>query len=137
MNNRKSEVAKLNEALDAKSQVLDARAEDLGELRKSVDADREKIQEKLDAIEEKVAGIKAERDELAAKIKPNVLKRYESITVRRGLAVVPVRNQACTGCNMNIPPQLYNTLHKGDSIETCPYCKRIVYWEGCSPIRPR
>ena len=62
-------------------------------------------------------------------VKPEVLKRYGTIRMRRGLAVVSVRNGTCQGCNMNIPPQLYNTLQRGLSIETCPSCHRIIYWE--------
>jgi predicted nucleic acid-binding Zn-ribbon protein len=30
---------------------------------------------------------------------------------------------------MNIPPQLFNMLQRGQSIETCPNCHRIVYWD--------
>jgi predicted nucleic acid-binding Zn-ribbon protein len=30
---------------------------------------------------------------------------------------------------MNIPPQLYNVLQRGVSVETCPSCHRIIYWE--------
>ncbi len=45
---------------------------------------------------------------------------YSSIRMRRGLAVVSVRNGTCQGCNMNIPPQLYNTLQRGQTVETCP-----------------
>jgi predicted nucleic acid-binding Zn-ribbon protein len=30
---------------------------------------------------------------------------------------------------MNIPPQLYNVIQRGLTIETCPSCHRIIYWE--------
>jgi len=30
---------------------------------------------------------------------------------------------------MNVPPQLYHTLPRGNTLETCPYCHRIIYWE--------
>jgi len=30
---------------------------------------------------------------------------------------------------MNIPPQLYNVLQRGQTVETCPSCHRIIYWE--------
>ena len=30
---------------------------------------------------------------------------------------------------MNIPPQLYNILQRGQTVETCPSCHRIIYWE--------
>ena len=80
-------------------------------------------------IEAKIAELRVERDKLAAEVKPDVLKRYGSIRMRRGLAVVSVRNGTCQGCNMNIPPQLYNVLQRGQTIETCPSCHRIIYWE--------
>ena len=38
-------------------------------------------------------------------------------------------NGTCQGCNMNIPPQLYNILQRGDAIELCPNCNRIIYWD--------
>ena len=80
-------------------------------------------------LEGKIAEVRAERDKLAATVKPEVLKRYGTIRMRRGLAVVSVRGGTCQGCNMNIPPQLYNTLQRGQTIETCPSCHRIIYWE--------
>jgi len=40
-----------------------------------------------------------------------------------------VRNGTCQGCNMNIPPQLYNQLQRGDTIELCGTCNRIIYWD--------
>jgi predicted nucleic acid-binding Zn-ribbon protein len=49
--------------------------------------------------------------------------------MRRGLAMVPVKNGTCQGCNMNIPPQLFNTLQRGNSIEVCGNCNRIIYWD--------
>jgi predicted nucleic acid-binding Zn-ribbon protein len=30
---------------------------------------------------------------------------------------------------MNIPPQLYIVIQRGQTIETCPSCHRIIYWE--------
>jgi hypothetical protein len=62
-------------------------------------------------------------------VRPDVLKRYGAIRIRRGLALAAVASGNCSGCNMNIPPQLFNVLQRGNSIETCPYCHRIIYWE--------
>jgi len=30
---------------------------------------------------------------------------------------------------MNISPQLFIVIQRGLSIETCPSCHRIIYWE--------
>ena len=55
--------------------------------------------------------------------------KYSAIRMKRGLALVPVKNGTCQGCNMNIPPQLFNMIQRGDSIELCGNCNRIIYWD--------
>ena len=126
---REVEINKLVEALDAKKKLLADRANDVATLRGSLEKDGEAAKARMSEIESKIAELRGERDKLAAEVKPEVLKRYSSIRLRRGLAVVSVRNGTCQGCNMNIPPQLYNVLQRGVSVETCPSCHRIIYWE--------
>ena len=126
---REAEIAKLVEAVEAKKKLLAERAADVQALRDSIEKDGEAAKSRMAELEGKIAELRGERDALAAGVKPEVLKRYGTIRMRRGLAVVSVRNGTCQGCNMNIPPQLYNTLQRGLSIETCPSCHRIIYWE--------
>jgi uncharacterized protein len=126
---REVEINKLVEALDAKKKLLADRANDVATLRGSIEKDGEAAKARMAEIESKIAEVRVERDKLAAEVKPDVLKRYSSIRLRRGLAVVSVRNGTCQGCNMNIPPQLFIVLQRGVSVETCPSCHRIIYWE--------
>ncbi len=126
---REAEVAKLVDAIEAKKKVLGERAQSVEEVRASVEKDGELARVRVAEIEAKIAAIRIERDQVARDVRPEVLKRYSGIRIRRGLAVVGVRNGTCRGCNMNIPPQLYNVLQRGSSIETCPSCHRIIYWE--------
>lgn len=42
--------------------------------------------------------------------------------------IVVVKNAVCSGCNMNIPAQMYNELQRLDSLKFCPFCSRIMYW---------
>jgi hypothetical protein len=126
---REAEIAKLVEAVDAKKKLLADKAADVEALRASIAKDGEAAKARMAEIEAKIAEQRAERDKLAAAVKPEVLKRYGNIRMRRGLAVVSVRNGTCQGCNMNIPPQLYIIIQRGQTIETCPSCHRIIYWE--------
>jgi predicted nucleic acid-binding Zn-ribbon protein len=126
---REVEIGKLVEAVEAKKKLLADRASDVQTLRESITKDGEAARARMAEIEAKIAELRVERDKLAALVKPEVLKRYGAIRMRRGLAVVSVKNGTCQGCNMNIPPQLYNILQRGVSIETCPSCSRIIYWE--------
>lgn len=133
---REAEIAKLVDAIKAKEKLLEERASDVKSLREGIDKDGEAARGRMSEIEGKIAAIRADRNKVASQVKPEVLKRYGAIRIRRGLAVVSVRNGTCTGCNMNIPPQLYNLLQRGTSIETCPYCHRIVYWEDIMKDSP-
>jgi predicted nucleic acid-binding Zn-ribbon protein len=126
---REGEIAKLVEAVESKKKLLGDRAKDVDNLKSSVDKDGEAAKARMAEIQGKIAELRAEREKVAAEVKPEVLKRYSSIRMRRGLAVVSVRNGTCQGCNMNIPPQLYNVIQRGQTIETCPSCHRIIYWE--------
>jgi hypothetical protein len=126
---REGEISKLVEAVDAKKKLLADKASDVQALKDSMAKDGDAAKARMAEIEAKIAEQRAERDKLAAQVKPDVLKRYASIRMRRGLAVVSVRNGTCQGCNMNIPPQLYIIIQRGQSIETCPSCHRIIYWE--------
>jgi predicted nucleic acid-binding Zn-ribbon protein len=126
---REGEITKLNDAVDAKKKLLADKASDVQALRDSLATDAEAAKARMAEIEAKIAEQRAEREKLTTQVKPEVLKRYGSIRMRRGLAVVSVRNGTCQGCNMNIPPQLYIVIQRGQTIETCPSCHRIIYWE--------
>ncbi|MBW2644346.1 MAG: hypothetical protein JRC89_13545 [Deltaproteobacteria bacterium] len=46
---------------------------------------------------------------------------------RSGIAEKIVKDALCYGCNVNLPPQLYNELFLGNSLKFCPNCQRIIY----------
>lgn len=71
-----------------------------------------------------------ERISISQSVEPDLFARY-SLVLRStgGIAVVPVESQVCKGCNMNIPPQTYNELQRGDELKMCPHCERIIYWQ--------
>ena len=126
---REAEIAKLVEAVDAKKKLLADRASDVETLQ-GVDREGRRRRQGAhgrDRGEDRRAARRARQ--AGRQVKPDVLKRYGNIRMRRGLAVVSVRNGTCQGCNMNIPPQLYNVLQRGQTVETCPSCHRIIYWE--------
>jgi len=130
---REAEISKLVEAVEAKKKVLAERAADVQGLKDSIAKDGEAARARMAEIEVNIGELRVERDKLAVAVKPDVLKRYGAIRMRRGLAVVAVKNGTCQGCNMNIPPQLFNILQRGSSLETCPNCNRIIYWEEPVP----
>ena len=72
-----------------------------------------------------------EQAEISKNLDPELLKKFQMIKEQQatGIAVAPVKDAVCLGCNMNIPPQMYNELQRFDSLKFCPYCQRIIYWK--------
>ncbi|MDG2306399.1 MAG: C4-type zinc ribbon domain-containing protein [Candidatus Binatia bacterium] len=83
----------------------------------------------IGTLNKEIASEEAERERIAALLKPNVRRRYETVFSRRaGLAVVEMVRDICIGCNMSIPPQMANDIRKGNSLIDCPSCQRILFW---------
>ena len=69
----------------------------------------------------------ARRGTLTQQMPASLAKRYDTLRVqRRGRALAIAREGYCQGCNMHLPPQLYNNLFKCDELLTCPHCQRIL-----------
>jgi predicted nucleic acid-binding Zn-ribbon protein len=125
---REDEILRLIEGIESKKKAIAQMEKDTSELRAIVVEEEKVVDAKVAEVRAKVAEERAVRDVVAAKVRPDILKKYGSIRMRRGLAVVPVVKGTCQGCHMTIPPQLYNLLQRGTTVETCPTCARIIYW---------
>ena len=81
-------------------------------------------------LDNEAQSLNGKRAELCQKVDKNLLERYNRLRKNlRGRVVTQVINTICQGCNLGIPPQQYNELIKGGSIQSCPNCNRIIYWE--------
>ena len=73
---------------------------------------------------------RARRAGLIETVDAELRRRYEMILSRRGgLAVVQVRDGACTGCRMRVPPQLFNQIQRNEQVILCPSCQRMLHWQ--------
>ena len=89
------------------------------------------INQEAEEGEKKLARLETDWNEVSSKVDPKLMKKYMMIKEQlgRGIAIVPVKDAVCHGCNMNIPPQVYNELQRFDSLKFCPHCQRIIYWK--------
>ncbi len=75
--------------------------------------------------------LRAKREQVLPKIRQDILNKYERIRkAKDGLAVVPLAKDSCGGCFNHIPPQKAIELKKNDTIRTCEYCGRILYYDA-------
>jgi predicted nucleic acid-binding Zn-ribbon protein len=71
----------------------------------------------------------AERAQIAAKVQPITLRRYEQVRKRKGNAIAKTIDGTCLSCHMRLPPMLFQKLMRGEGFEQCPSCARILYYE--------
>lgn len=134
--NRDSEerIAEINIQREQLDKQIEALEDTLGEAEMDGTTEREKVQAELAAANADVAKEKVRRDALVHKVPAALLRKYDSIRTKRlGVGLVAVIDGSCQGCNMKLPPQLYNILQRVESIEQCPSCQRIIFWSRIVP----
>lgn len=107
---------------------LEALKDDLAEGEVDVDTEQQAVDSKMKELDAQLGEHKKERGEFLSQVPPQLLKRYDMIRAKRGAALAPCFGGRCSACNMGLPPQLFNTVIRGDSIEACPSCNRIIYF---------
>lgn len=117
---------KIGQLDDLRAEIATSSA-DLLSLEENIAAQKAELRAKLDELDRELTVDRTARDEKAKALPPALMKRYGTLReMRRGLAVVEARDGSCQGCNMNLPPQLYNSLHRGEELIYCPHCQRML-----------
>ena len=125
----------LTEQVEAKNAEITALNEEKAEKQQSLTEMEAQIATRCGEIE---AALKAfgksrlsltkQRDSQLNPLPKNLQRSYRLLMERRaGVAVVEARNGACLGCNMHLPPQLFNSLFLAQEIKTCPHCSRMLF----------
>jgi uncharacterized protein len=114
---------------------LQRRVKEMQEQVKALEAAfaREKtaLEEQDRALAEELAGLEAQQREAAAGVEKPLLERYNQIkAARKDQALAAVRDGICAGCRLQIPPQLIAQVKRSEDLHVCPYCRRMLYWEG-------
>jgi predicted nucleic acid-binding Zn-ribbon protein len=99
----------------------------LAELEQNTEQRRSEKQGEIDKVQHTIDADNLRRQVITKELPANVIKRYDSLRAqRRGQAVAVARDGYCLGCNMQLPPQLYNSLFKCEELITCPHCQRML-----------
>ena len=115
--------------MDETEKIIAMKKDEYLKLSDSVKNEKEIIKQESKQRRITLSKLDEDREKVACMIDPELMKKYLMIKKQNsgGLAVVPVKDALCHGCNMNLPPQLYNELFLGDSLKFCPNCQRIIY----------
>ncbi len=120
----------LLDEIDRTRSTVAASSSEIEEYRRQYEKEAAGIEAELGSIDDSLEEKVREQKGLRSKIDEGLIKKFDLIRGRRnGQAVVKVENEVCSGCHMNIPPQLYNELLRSEELILCPHCNRIIYCE--------
>ena len=92
--------------------------------------ERNRVQALISQLDAAIAKKRETRDDLVPQVPKALFRKYDSIRAKRlGMGLSMVSSGCCVGCNMRLPPQLYNTLQRGEDVLQCPSCYRIIFWD--------
>ena len=88
-----------------------------------------RIQKRASDITSQISGLEEKRKTYSPNVEARLLAQYEkTLKNREGIGLVPVKNNACGGCHMGLPPQVVNEIQSGEKLIVCESCARIIYW---------
>jgi uncharacterized protein len=77
-----------------------------------------------------LAELESQHRERSTSVDPALLARYLKLKASRSQPLAAIRGDMCAGCRLQIPPQLIAEVKRSQDLHTCPYCHRMLYWEG-------
>lgn len=78
---------------------------------------------------EERAPFKQKLEAIEGKINPKLLQRYTNIKKTRVNPLAPVRNNRCSGCNMELPSVALKQVVESGALLECENCGRLLFIE--------
>ena len=132
----KKQIATREERILTIMEELETAAEALEDDKKRIQGETDKLDAQCAEIDDELNEAVSARNELEKERPPilenvpaDLIRRYDRLrkNYTKGLIVVPVNNEVCGGCHMNIRAQTVNEVMEGHKIHACQHCGRLLY----------
>ncbi|MBU1221433.1 hypothetical protein KKF34_15430 [Myxococcota bacterium] len=124
-----SEILKLMEAVDDRKKVVDDRKAQIERFRAQIEKKEAESTGRIAELTARIEKLTGDRIGLLEGLDKRLLRRFEFLASRKGIAMAKAEGEMCRGCNMGIPPQKFNSLYNPTEIYECPFCGRILFIE--------
>jgi predicted nucleic acid-binding Zn-ribbon protein len=120
------------EKIDQAGRELKERRQHYQSIVKETNQEKEAINETAEQRKNELLKLESDRSLVTDGLDAKLLDLFNRQRAKQadGVAIIRVIDAVCQGCNMNIPPQMYNELQRRDSLKNCPSCERLIYWQN-------
>lgn len=117
------ETASLQEKIKEEKKEIAEEAEEINK-------EEKRCQERIEAATQELNSCQGMRVKIVQGIKEGFILQYDKLRQKKdGIAITTIKNGACGGCFMGLPPQVINEVKISSELITCENCLRILYWE--------
>lgn len=107
----------------------------LADEKKHVESEKAQARARTSADQKEIDTLKADRIAIVAQMTPSVAANYDRIRKgRAGVGITEVVAGRCGRCNIQLRPQFFQDLKKGEAIMTCESCGRMLYYNPVQTI---
>lgn len=125
-----TELLQVMEEREKSQAIVDESTKEYQQLEEQIKAEQNQIEEQTTKDRKLLGEYLKSQEEIGVSLDPKLLDRFKRISkMNQGSAVAQAQDQVCLGCFMNIPPQLYIEVQRGNQLIFCPQCSRILYYE--------
>lgn len=118
------------DAIDAANSEIAKEKDAVAQEEKKYLAQKKEVEDSVRELQDKVKVLDNKRRQITPGVDKTILNRYERILENKGgLALVPVKNDSCGGCFLNVPAQTINEIKMNEHLILCEMCARILYVE--------
>jgi uncharacterized protein len=111
--------------------------EKLGVIEKAYTQEKQALDKLEQSLSSELADLEGQQQARSAHVEKGMLARYNSIKAsRKDHALAEIKEGICSGCRLQLPPQLISEVKRAEDLHTCPYCRRMLYWDGQIPVHP-
>ena len=125
---REKEILQLMETVETLKKSIVAKEEQFRELEEGFKTREAETRAQVETIEAERAAHVAKRAAIEKRVPRETLALYDRIRRRKPQAMVEVIGGNCQGCHLQIPPQIFNEVQRGERVLQCPNCTRIIFW---------
>ena len=128
-NDVRKELQKEEKLLEEIKETLKINEDMIASQEKDLNSSKDSLNKELASYDSELTKLKKDEDKITPDLDQEILFKFQRIIQRNSEGIVAVRNGVCTGCHMILPAQFANLVREGDSINFCPYCSRILFYE--------
>lgn len=99
---------------------------DFAQLEKLLADEEVATEQRVAQLGERRVEHEAQRKSTVARVRADLLRKYELIRAKKGSAVAEIENGICRACHISLPPQVFAKMHAHREVLQCPSCQRLM-----------